>query len=133
MEIRLERSEYVKLPNEVRELTANDKVILKFKSNTYDLRKLYVTVTDGNKVKRVMLEGEALDITDLCKKSCVIDINVDMIVRSQRKKTWSIESLIVREVDEIIKTMPETTFMREEISTMKKVIVQLNNKINDSM
>lgn len=133
MIINLEKSEYVKLPNEVREITAKDKLALTFKSNSYDIRKLFVTVTDGAKVRRELLEGEGLDITDMCKKSCVIDINVDLIVRGRKRKTWTIESLVVREEDEIFKTMPETAYMRETISTMKKVIVQMDNKINELM
>lgn len=130
MEIKLEKSRFVKIPEMFFE---GDKLELKFKSSLYTLSKLYAVATNGSTTKRGELKDNTLDISDLCRKACVVDINVYLISRSKTVKEWRLEPLVVRGLNDVFKPIPETVHMREELTTMKKALKEMNTKINDTL
>lgn len=112
---------------------AGVKTILAFSSSEYDLGELHVTITDGTFKKRHVVKGGKFDITEYCKKAGVLEITVDLILRGAVAKTWLLEPFVVRENGGGYELIPEVALLRKEVRRMKKIIKELNTKINDTM
>ena len=112
---------------------AGEKNVITFESGDYSLDKLEVIASNGEKQKTYTVTNKAIDITDLCHKACVIEFAIALIVKGKAVKTWDVEPLVVREVDGIFKMLPEITALREDVTLLKKIVIELNNKINDSL
>lgn len=106
---------------------------LVFESSEYDLGELHVTITDGTFAKRHVVKGGKFDITEYCKKAGVLEIMVDLILRGTVAKTWLLEPFVVRENRGSYELIPEVALLRKEVRRMKKIIKELNTKINDTM
>ena len=113
--------------------TAKEKTVLAFESSEYPLDELRVTITDGTFAKRHVVKGAKFDITEYCKKACVLEIGVDLMLRGTVAKTWKLEPFVVREDFGGYELIPEIALLRNEIRTMKKVIRELNSKITETM
>lgn len=112
---------------------AKEKIILAFESSEYPLDELRVTITDGTFAKRHIVHGKKFDITEYCKKACVLEIVVDLMLKGTVAKTWKLEPFVVREDFGGYELIPEIALLRNEIRTMKKVIRELNSKITETM
>lgn len=112
---------------------AGDETILAFGSSEYDLDELHVTVTDGASAKRYTVRNARFDISEYCKKAGVLEIGVDLVRGGMIVKKWVLEPFVVRENGGVYELIPEIALLRKEIRTMKKIIKELNSKINDTM
>jgi hypothetical protein len=132
MEIKLslEMDRIVRIPGVT---VAGKKNVITFESSAYSLDKLEVIVSNGEKQKTYNVKNKAIDITELCHKACVIEFAIALIVKGKKVKTWDVEPLVVREVDGTFKLLPEITAIREDMARLQRVIIELNNKINDSV
>ena len=132
MEIRLalERDRIVRIPGVT---IAGEKNVITFESSAYNLDKLEVIASNGEKQKTYTVKNKAIDITELCQKACTIDFAVALIGHGKVVMTWDVEPLVVREVDGTFKLLPEITALREEMALLKRIVIELNNKINDSL
>lgn len=112
---------------------AGEKTTLAFESSEYPLGELHATITDGTFAKRHIVKDKVLDITEYCKKARVLEIKVDLILNGTAAKTWLLEPLVIRENGGGYELIPEVALLRKEIRTMKKIIRELNSKINETM
>ena len=112
---------------------AGEKTILAFESSEYSLGELHATITDGVVAKRHPVKDARLDISEYCKKVGVIEVAVDWVERGTIVKKWLLEPLVVRENGGGYELIPEVALLRREIRTMKRIIKELNSKINDTM
>jgi hypothetical protein len=112
---------------------AGEKTILAFESSEYALGELHVTITDGAFAKRHVVRDKKFDISEYCKKACVLEIKVDLVMGGAVVKTWLLEPFVVRENGGGYELIPEIALLRKEVRTMKKIIKELNTKINDTM
>lgn len=112
---------------------AGKETILAFESSEYALNELCATITDGAIAKRYALKGARFDISEYCKKAGAIEITVDLIERGTVVKTWNLEPFVVRENGGGYELIPEIALLRREVRTMKKIIKELNSKINETM
>lgn len=112
---------------------AGEKTVLAFASSEYALDELHVTITDGTFAKKYIVKDKKFDLTEYCKKACVLEIGVDLVLRGTVAKTWRLEPFVVREDFGGYELIPEIALLRKEIQTMKQVIIELNNKIYDTM
>lgn len=112
---------------------AGEKTTIVFESSEYDLGELRATITDGSFAKRHVVKGGKFDITEYCKKAGVLEITVDLILRGTVAKTWLLEPFVVRENGGGYELIPEVALLRKEVRRMKKIIKELNTKINDTM
>lgn len=130
IKLALERNKIVRIQGVT---IAGEKNVITFESSAYNLDKLEVTVSNGEKQKRYTVKNKAIDITDLCQKACVIEFTVALIGNGKVVKTWDVEPLVVREVDGTFNLLPEITALREDMALLKRIVIELNNKINDSL
>ena len=128
--ISLGANKFVSIPER---FMAGEKTILAFASSEYDLGELRATITDGTFAKRHVVKGGKFDITEYCKKAGVLEITVDLILRGTVAKTWLLEPFVVRENGGGYELIPEIALLRKEVRRMKKIIKELNTKINDTM
>ena len=112
---------------------AGDQTILAFESREHTLDELHATITDGTFAKRHTLRNARFDISEYCKRASVLEIKVDLIKGGAVVKSWLLEPLVVRENGGGYELIPEIALLRKEIRTMKKIIKELNSKINDTM
>jgi hypothetical protein len=112
---------------------AGEETILAFESSEYALDELHATITDGVIAKRHTVKNKRFDISEYCKKETVLEIKVDLVMSGKVVKTWLLEPLVVRENGGGYVLIPEIALLRKEIRTMKKIIKELNSKINDTM
>lgn len=112
---------------------AGEKTVLAFESSEYNLAELHVTITDGASAKRYVVKDGKFDISEYSKKAGVLEIKVDLIAMGAVAKTWLLEPFVVWENGGGYEFIPEIALLREEIRTMKKIIAELNNKIDDTM
>ena len=128
--VSLGANKFVSIPDR---FMAGEKTVLAFESSEYALDELHVTITDGTFAKRHIVKGGAFDISEYCKKAGVIEIAVDLVLRGTVAKTWRLEPFVVRENGGGYELIPEIALLRKEIRTMKKIIKELNSKINETM
>lgn len=114
-------------------ILAGEKTVLAFESSEYSLGELQATITDGTFAKRHALQDARFDITEYCKKACVLEVKVGLLLKGTVAKTWTLEPLVVRENGGEYVLIPEIALLRREIRTMKKTIKELNSKIKDTM
>ena len=114
-------------------LMAGDPTVLVFESFDYDLGELHATITDGAVKKRYALDGARFDITEYCKKAGVLEIELDLVANGEFIKTWQLEPFVVFENGGGYELIPEIALLRKEIRTLKKIIKELNSKINETM
>lgn len=114
-------------------ILAGEKTVLAFESSEYSLGELQATITDGTFAKQYALKDGKFDITEHCKKACVLEIKVALILDGAVAKVWILEPFVVRENGGEYVLIPEIALMRREIRTMKTIIKELNRKINDTM
>ncbi len=112
---------------------ADEEVVLSFESGAFNLDNLVVNVSNGKESIRREVKGRVLDISPLCKVGCVIEINAEITLKDKTVKKWDIEPLVIRECEGKSQIYPEIVLLREEVATMKKIIKELNTKINDTM
>lgn len=112
---------------------AEEKTILVFASGEYDLAEMQATITDGTFAKRHTVRGGRLDISEYCKKAGVIEIQLDLVLRGTIAKTWKLEPFVVTENGGAYELIPEIALLRKEIKILKRIIKELNSKINDTM
>jgi hypothetical protein len=112
---------------------AGEKTTLAFESSEYDLGELHITITDGTFAKRHVVKGGKFDITEYCKKASVLEITVDLILRGTVAKTWLLEPFVVRENGGGYELIPEIALLRKEVRRHRKILIELNKKINDTM
>lgn len=112
---------------------AKEELVFAFESSEYPLDELRVTITDGTFAKRRSVKDAKINITEYCKKACVLEIIVDLMLRGEVAKTWKLEPFVVREDFGAYELIPEIALLRKEIRTMKKVIKELNSKITETM
>ena len=128
--ISLGANKFVSIPER---FMAGDETTLSFLSSEYDLGELRCTITDGTFSKRHVVKGGKFDISEYCKKAGVLEITVDLILRGTVAKTWLLEPFVVRENGGGYELIPEIFLLRREVRRMKKIIRELNTKINDTM
>ena len=112
---------------------AGEKTILVFASSEYDLADMQATITDGTFAKRHTVKGGVFDISEYCKKAGVIEIQLDLVLRGTVAKTWKLEPFVVTENGGAYELIPEIALLRKEIKILKRIIKELNSKINDTM
>lgn len=112
---------------------AGDETILAFESSEYALDELHATITDGVFSKRHTVRNKRFDISEYCKKARVLEIKIDLVKGGTILRSWLLEPLVVRENGGGYELIPEIALLRKEIRTMKKIIKELNTKINDTM
>lgn len=112
---------------------AGDETILAFESIDYDLDELQATVTDGSIAKRHPVRNARFDISEYCKKAGVLEIKIDLMKGGAVVKSWCLEPFVVRENGGGYELIPEIALLRKEIRTMKRIMKELNSKINDTM
>lgn len=128
--ISLGANKFVSIPER---FMAGEKTVIAFESSEYDLGELRATITDGTFAKRHVVKDGKFDITEYCKKAGVLEITVDLILRGTVAKTWLLEPFVVRENGGGYELIPEVALLRKEVRRMKKIIKELNKKINDTM
>ena len=114
-------------------ILTGEKTVLAFESSEYPLGELQATITDGTFAKQYALDNAKFDITEHCKKACVLEIKIALILDGAVAKAWHLEPFVVRENGGEYVLIPEIALLRREIRTMKKIIKELNSKINDTM
>ena len=112
---------------------AGDQTFIAFESSEYALGELHCTITDGSFAKRHTVKDRKFDITEYCKKAGVLEITVDLVLHGTVAKTWMLEPFVVRENGGGYELIPEIALLRKEVRRMKKIIKELNTKINDTM
>lgn len=112
---------------------ADEAVVLSFESGAFNLDTLVVNVSNGRESIRREVKGRVLDISSLCTIGGVIEIKAEIALKDKTIKKWDIEPLVVRECEGKSQIYPEILLLREEVATMKKIIKELNTKINDTM
>lgn len=112
---------------------AGAKTVLAFESSEYELGELHATVTDGAFAKRHVVRNAKFDITEYCKKAGVLEIKVDLVARGAVVKTWLLEPFVVIENGGGYELIPEIALLRKEVRRMKKIIKELNAKIDETM
>lgn len=128
--ISLGANKFVSIPER---FMAGAQTVLVFESSEYDLGELRCTITDGSFARRHVVKGGKFDITEYCKKAGVIEIAVDLILRGTVAKTWLLEPFVVRENGGGYELIPEIALLRNEVRRHKKILKELNTKINDTM
>lgn len=112
---------------------AGDATILAFESSEYALGELHATITNGVFAKRHVVRDKRFDISEYCKKAGVLEIKIDLVAQGTVLKSWCLEPFVVRENGGSYELIPEISLLRNEVRTMKKIIKELNSKINDTM
>lgn len=112
---------------------AGDETVLAFESSEYALDELHATITDGVFAKRHIVRNARFDISEYCKKASVLEIKLDLVKGGAVVKSWLLEPLVVRENGGGYELIPEIALLRKEVRTMKRIIRELNSKINDTM
>lgn len=112
---------------------AGDETILVFESSEYALDELRAIITDGAIAKLHTVKDGRFDISEYCKKACVLEITLDLVMGGAVVKSWQLEPFVVRENGGGYVLIPEIALLREEIRMMKQIIKELNSKINDTM
>ena len=112
---------------------AGEKIVFAFESSEYALEELHATITDGTFAKRHIVRNKRFDISEYCKKANVLEVKVDLVREGKILKSWLLEPFFVRENGGSYELIPEIALLRKEIRTMKKIIKELNTKINDTM
>ena len=112
---------------------AGEETVLAFESREYALDELHATITDGATAKRHTVKDKRFDISEYCKKTTVLEIKVDLVKCGKVVRSWLLEPFVVRENGGGYELIPEVALLRKEIRTMKKIIKELNSKINDTM
>ena len=112
---------------------AGENTVLAFESSEYALDELHATITDGAFAKRHVLKNAKFDISEYCKKAGVLEIKIDLIARGAVAKTWQLEPFVVRENGGGYELIPEIALLRKEVRRMKRIIKELNAKINETM
>ena len=130
IKIMLDTSPLVRMPGVI---VAEEKNTLVFESSAYVLDQLAVVVSDGKRETRQTVRNKAVDISDFTRSAGVLEIKVDLIKRGKVAKTWTFEPLVARELNGAFEIIPETAYLRQEITKLKQVIKEINTKINDIM
>lgn len=112
---------------------AEEKTILAFESSEYVLGELHATITNGAFAKRHVVRDKRFDISEYCKRAGVLEIKIDLVARGTVVNSWCLEPFVVRENGGSYELIPEISLLRNEVRTMKKIIKELNSKINDTM
>lgn len=128
--IRLCAEEFIGFPCFIR-AGANTKLL--FVSDEYPLDELQVTITNGDMLIRRTIKDGMLDLTQYTTKACVVEIVVDLVLKGCEAKTWRLEPFVVRENGGGYVLIPEIALLRKEVRRMKKIIKELDTKINDTM
>lgn len=102
-----------------------DIVVIRFKSNTYMLDELLVTVEGGGIVKQYKTKSLEVDITEHCKQAGAVKITASIIVSGEAVKTWSIEPIRIKEVRGQYEALPELEALRTEVDTIKMALAEL--------
>lgn len=109
-----------------------EEVSLEFRSDTYDLKNLLVTIRKGNEERQYKPNGKPIDISDLCKTAGLVEIEASLIANLQPVKTWRVESLLLVEVKGGFEAIPEIEALREEINLVKSAIRDLAKVVNSN-
>lgn len=112
---------------------AGEKTVLTFESADYELDELYATITNGSVTVRHALKDAKFDITDYCKNADVLEIKIDLIGIGTIAKSWFLEPFVVWENGSEYIMIPEIKLLRAEVRRMRKALMELHNKINDTM
>lgn len=105
-----------------------DTVEIEFESPTYrhNLGVLHVKVSNGVQGKTYKLsERVPLDITEYCTHAGVVEISVALVIRGETVKKWSVEPIIVREVEQTYELVPEIEQMKRENAEMQAQLAEM--------
>lgn len=136
IEINLQTATFVKMP--VVLLAAEEKIEISFASSVYRLTCLAGEARCGDKVKKFVTRGEAVDITDLCVAG-ELNITVSLVGGDEKLKTWRLEPLLLKEIDGELRAIPaiedmktELAVLRYDLGTVKSALAELTALVKDN-
>lgn len=137
IDINLKANPFIKMPCQL--YTHEKEVILNITSEIYSLNTLSVSLSDGKHSKTIIIHGEPLDITEFFRAG-KLDIQFTLIENGEKLKTWRVEPLYLKEIDEEILSVPAIDKMQEELEQtkaelekLKTALVELYSKTNETI
>ena len=127
----LDARRFVRIPDT---LVAGQTMILSFESSIYELGMLGVSITNGVKKGTLVLEGDnKVDITEYLDRAGKVDITVELIAKGVVVKKWQLDSIVVREVEQDLEIVPMVVDFEKRLARMEDIIIEFNQKLNDSL
>ena len=103
-----------------------DKLEIAFESPTYRLGTLLVKVENDEQGKQYKLsDNTPVDITAFAQKAGEVRISVALVIRGETVKKWSVEPIIVREVEQTYELVPEIEQMKRENAEMQAQLAEM--------
>jgi hypothetical protein len=131
IKLKLDTKKYVSLP-EI--LVAGQKAVIAFESKEYEFGILCVIVDNGVMSETFVLENDyTIDITKFIDRGCKLDIAIEHIIKGRTVKRWRIEPIVVREIDPDIEPIPQIVDFERRLARMENIIIEFNQKLNDSL
>lgn len=97
-------------------------VKLVFKSTDYYLNVLLVTI---NGQQRKVLVGRELDVSEFFAKAGKVEISVAAVEKGEVLKSWTAETILVKEIDTGYEAIPEVVELSAKIDTLSKAVAEL--------
>jgi hypothetical protein len=103
-----------------------DKLEIAFESPTYRLGTLLLNVENDEQSKQYKLsDNSPVDITAFAQKAGEVRISVALVIRGETVKKWSVEPIIVREVEQTYELVPEIEQMKRENAEMQAQLAEM--------
>lgn len=99
-----------------------ESVKLVFESDSYVINVLLVTI---NGQQRKVLAGRELDVSEFFKKAGKVEISVAAIEKGVVLKSWTAETILVKEIDTTYQAIPEVVELSAKIDTLSKAVAEL--------
>ena len=109
-----------------------DKLEIAFESPTYRLGTLLVKVENEEQGKQYKLtDNTPIDITAFAQKAGEVRISVALLIRGETAKKWTVEPIIVREVEQTYELVPEIEQMRRENAEMQAQLDEMRKAFTE--
>ena len=127
----LDTRKYARLPET---LIAGQNVVIALESSIYELGLLGVAISNGSRCDTLVLEGDnTIDLSPYLDHACKIEIKVELIIKGHTVKQWQLEPIVVREVDTDFEIIPQIVDYERRLKRMEDIIIEFNQKLNDSL
>jgi hypothetical protein len=114
-------------------LIPEESVLIQIYSTVYELGTIVVTVKNEYCTKQFKTTGGSfIDITEFCKKSGLVEIEVDKIIEFESVKKWRVEPILLREIESEFCLIPEIEAIKDELGTVKKALSEVAGLIKQN-
>lgn len=98
--------------------------------SSYELKKSgRVIVKNNEKTARYIIGENSIDISSFCEKSGKVEIEVVNTVDGEIVRRWTVEPLLVKNINGEFRPIPQITAMEAEIALLKSAIKEITKII----